>query len=218
MTTKSLLEIKAGRHWMVLGQNGAGKTFWVQNFLLPRVRRQIVVDTEEYDFPDDVWHPVKVGRAVELAHSSKAFRVRVPMGLGDAGRETMDLLATGLLDRGHDTLVYIDEFADFNRQSHITDPTLALIRKARKRGISLVAGSQRPQDISKSIYTQSHHHVFFFMDEADAFYWHDKAPYLPEKMPEIPFESYRWLYHGPGGALQVFSPVPKFDWEGQAKR
>jgi hypothetical protein len=218
MTTVPPPPIEAGRHWMILGQTGAGKTFWAKNYLLSRVRREIVVDTEEYDFPDEVWHPVKVSRAVDLAHSSKAFRVRVPMPMGNPGRDMLDELCLGLLKRGENVLLYIDELADFAHNGHVTDPVLAIVGKARKRGISFAGGSQRAQELPKKAYTQAKNHVFFYLDPADVFYWHDKAPYLPEKMPEIPFESYRWLYHGPGGALQVFSPVPKFDWEGQAKR
>ena len=204
------LSIQSGEHWFIVGQTGAGKTYFETNFVLPRIRRQIVVDTEERDFPDDIWVPVAVSKAISLAKGNGAFRVRVPMGVEDEGRDDLDLLSRGLLRSGHDTLLYVDELADFCRNGHVTGTTLGLIRKARKRGISVHAGTQRPQDVHKGFYTQAQHHVWFYIEPADVYYWHLKAPYLDENMASIPFKSFKWLHHAPSGSVTTYDPVPEF--------
>lgn len=208
------ITIEAGRHWLVVGQTGAGKTFWAKNWWLPRFRRQIVVDTEEMEFPDDVWKPVSIDHAGRLAKSDRPFRVRVAMDVGESGRTQYSHLSDVLLKGGKDCVVWVDEYADFMQNSVTTEQGLALTRKARKRGITLAFATQRPQVIDKTAYTQCQHHVWFGMDPADIDYWHTRAPYLIPLAPKIPIGSHRWIYHhaaeAPNGI--VFEPVPEHRW------
>lgn len=208
------IHIDAGRHWLICGQTGAGKTFWAQNWLLPRFKRQIVLDTEEMEFNDKVWKPVSIKTAIRLSHGKDPFRVRIPMDVGDAGEEQYGELSDGLLAKGHDTFVWEDEYADFTDNSRQTPQGLRLTRKARKRGITLAFATQRPQAIDKTAYTQTQHHVWFGMDPADVDYWHTRAPYLRTLAPAFPVGSFRWVYHhakdAPNG--QLFEPVEEYRW------
>lgn len=208
------IHIDPGHHWLIIGETGAGKTFWAQNWLLPRFRRQIVVDTEELEFDDRIWKPVSIPTAVRLAKSEKAFRVRIPMDVGDAGQQQYEELSRGLLDKGHDLLLFTDEYADFTEGNYAEQENLRLTRKSRKRGITLARATQRPQAIDKTAYTQARHHVWFGLDPADIEYWHLKAPYLQALAPKVPIGSFRWIYHHsadyPNG--QVFEPAVKYRW------
>lgn len=208
------IDIEAGHHWLILGQTGAGKTFWAMNWFLPRFKRQIVVDTEEMEFPDKIWKPVSTRKAVALSHGNNSFRVRIPMDVGENGIEQFDELANGLLKHGHDTVLFVDEYADFTAWSQSSQASLRLSGKSRKRGITLAKATQRPQEIDKKTYTQSRHHVWFGLDPSDVDYWHTRAPYLVPLAPQMPVGSFRWVYHhvqsAPNG--QLFEAVEKYEW------
>ena len=208
------IHIDAGRHWLVVGQTGAGKTYWARNWLLPRFRRQIVLDTEEMEFDDKVWTPVDIARAVRLAKRDEPFRVRIPMDVGEPGQDQYDLLSDGLLDGGHDTFLWVDEYADFTPGSTQSSAGLRLTRKARKRGITMAFATQRPQAIDKTAYTQASHHVWFGLDPADVDYWHTRAPYLSTLAPRAPVGSYIWVYHHSADAPtgKLMGPVEEYRW------
>ena len=220
MTTRPEIHINAGRHWLILGQTGAGKTYWAQNWFLPRFKRQVVLDTEELEFDNRIWHPVSVKTAIRLAHANKPFRVRIPMDVGEAGMAQYDELADGLLAKGHDMVLYVDEYADFTENSRQGPAGLRLSGKARKRNIILAKATQRPQEIDKKTYTQSLHHVWFGLDPADVGYWHDRAPYLVLLAPQFPIGSFRWVYHHAKDAPQgrLFEPVEEYHWRTNGRK
>ena len=210
--SQPVVAIKPGKHWFVDGATGAGKTFWTKNWLLPRFKRQVVWDSEDMEYPDEVWRPASMKAAVALAKKDKPFRVRIRAPVGDAGIELAEMFSARMLDVGHDTVIVFDEYADLNHSSYIQDNLLSLIRKGRKRNLTIVAGTQRSQDVQKGIYTQAAHHVFFYMDEADVWYWHEKARYLPDLMPKVPYESFRWIYHSSKTGPLVFEAVEEHRW------
>ena len=215
---KTAIQIDAGRHWMVTGATGAGKTFWAQNWFLPRFKRQIVVDTEELEFEEEIWDPVSSKKAVALASRNRPFRVKVPFDVGDAGREEYATFADGLLRTGHDVVIWVDEYPDFTKNSQQTQEGLRLTRKARKRGVTMAFATQRPQSIDKDAYTQCFHHVFFGMDEGDIDYWHTRAPYIRELAPKVSVDNHKWIYHRSGHPAQVFSAVPEYSWEAEKRK
>lgn len=209
------ISIEAGHHWLVIGETGSGKTFWAMNWFLPHFSRQIVLDTEEMEFDDKIWNPVSIPTAVRLASRDRPFRVRVPMDVGETGQEQYGQLSDGILEKGKNVVIWVDEYPDFTLNSRQTPEGLRLTRKARKRGVTLAFATQRPQSIDKDAYTQTRHHVWFGMDPGDVDYWHTRAPYLVPLMPSIPIGSFQWIYHhsrdAPEG--QVFAPVEKHRWQ-----
>lgn len=208
--------IEPGRHWLVTGATGAGKSFWARNWFLPRFKRQIVVDTEELEFDDEIWPAVSSDTALRLAANDRPFRVKVVFDVGDEGQKQYGVLATGLLEKGTNTVVWVDEYPDFTRYSQQTPEGLRLVRKARKRGITLALATQRPQSIDKDAYTQCFHHVFFGMDEGDVDYWHTRAPYLKDLASSVSVENHRWIYHRAGSAV-VYDPVEPYDWSAELR-
>ena len=202
------IQLKAGQHIAVLGRNGSGKTYWIRETLIPTWRRVIVLDTEQMDY--DELTPVCVGTAIRLAKGDKAFRVRV-LARGDrseADSVLLDNLCYGLLNGGHDTMVVLDEATDFSDAHRIPDSLRGLVRKARKRRISVVMGTQRPAMLAKDAYTQSSHLVVFYLADYDAEAIKSYAPWVKDRLGEIPYYSYKFLYQGPDGVVHVLQSAP----------
>ncbi len=205
------MEIKAGSHGTVIGRTGTGKSWFMMNFLAPLSGRTLVVDSENYDF-DKPWFPkVSFDEAGKLAAGNKPFVARV-LSKGQMD-EQVDALFYKLLDKGHDLMLLIDEATDFSRGEQLIPGYFDLIRKARKRPISVWSGTQRPQDIDKTVYTQSSHHVWFYTSPYDVQNWLKRsAQPVFEHMGEIPSESFKWLYEAPDGGIELYDKVPEYNW------
>ena len=210
------MEIKHGEHTTIVGQTGSGKTFFAKNGLLPAFNRIIIVDSEDYDFAEI--RAVSVKQALELAHGNKPFVVRVIMaGTIEYDEERLKSLCEGLLEHGHDSTVYIDEVTDFSDTRTIPPYLLSLIRKSRKRRISVIVATQRPQNLNKNFLANSVHQFYFFMDEFDIEYLkHNGAPYLSEQIKFIPKRSFKSIYYD-GEQTVIIRPVPKYNWKKRLK-
>jgi energy-coupling factor transporter ATP-binding protein EcfA2 len=210
------MKIQMGEHAVAIGQTGSGKTFFVKNGILPAYNRIIVLDTEELQF--DEFPAVTVSKAISLAKSNYSFYVRIVMhGNMDDDAEALDELCRGLLDYGHDLVIYIDEITDFSTPNSIPSSLLSLIRKARKRSISVICGTQRPQLLNKSFLVNSVHQFYFYVDDYDAAYLHRYAPFLSENLSEIPYGSYMCIYYY-HGEITIIEPVDKYNWNKRVGR
>jgi hypothetical protein len=217
-----------GQHMVVLGETGAGKTKAVKWKLLPtamqEVHRLLIVDVEEgYDFPEPIFRARPLNTALTWARGDKPFIARVEFDLGldkdghinsDVVEGQFNLLAGSLLDRGgHDLVVYVDEASHFSPHGMAFPSYDALMTRARKRRISVVSGCQRPQLLSKTVYTQSVWKWWFYTDRYDVEGWLQRsATPVFERMNDIPFQSYRSLLQEPGGHLGLWEPVREYDW------
>ena len=208
--------IQIGEHAVAIGQTGSGKTFFIKNGVLPAYNRIIVLDTEEMQFNE--FPAVSINKALSLARSNYSFYVRVIMyGNIEEDAEALDDLCRGLLDYGHDLVLYIDEITDFSTPTSIPSSLLSLIRKARKRTISVIVGTQRPQLLNKSFLVNSVHQFYFYIDEYDANYLHRYAPFLSDNLSEIPYGSYMCIYYH-HGEITIIEPVDEYDWSKRIRR
>ncbi len=212
------MKIKSGQHMSVIGMTGSGKTYRVKNERLPLFDRIIVVDSEGWrdkkktDFPEVP--AVSVKKALRLAKSDYRFFVRiVPKDMSD-----VEGLSQGLLAYGHDLCVYFDEVTDYSTPSVIPPQMLRLIRKARHCGITVIVSTQRPQLLNKNFFANSIHHEFFYMQTYDTEHVKSYAPFLDEHMGEMPYESYKSLYHSPEGTLVILPPAVEYDWESRKRK
>lgn len=208
------MKVRYGEHISILGSTGAGKTWFAKNAVLPVYPRVIVVDTEEHDFND--FPAVSVKEAVRRASKSGPFAVRV-VYRGD-GTDDLTDLCRGLLKRGGTVVVYFDEVTDFCDSHHIPPPLRALIRKGRKRDISVVCATQRPSMLSKDIYGNSLHRVVFALTDYDAEAVRAYAPSVKERLGDVPYGSHRSLYFAPDGTVVVYGPAPRHDWSRRVQR
>ena len=205
------MQLQKGEHMAVLGTTGSGKTFAVRNTYLPPWQRVVVIDTEEMDFND--FPKVSVSRAIALGKSDYAFAVRVVLSADrKADEPAVAQLCKGILKSGHDLVIYFDEFTDLSDANQILPPIRQLIRKARKRGVSVYVGTQRPAMLSKDVFANAQHRVYFFMSDYDAQAVHDYAPWLKEARREIPYQSYKSIYQAPDESLMVLGPSFEYDW------
>ncbi len=211
------MRFKPGEHICVTGVTGSGKTFGVKNAWLPPFPRVIVVDTEGFDFED--FPKVDVRHALKLADSEYRFHVRILLsGHADQDWASVDSLCYGLLDKGHDLAVYFDEVTDYSTATSIPDSMRALIRKSRKRGISVIVGTQRPQFLNKAFLSNSVHRIYYYMSDYDSEHIKDYAPFLKERMAEIPYQSWRSLYEAPDGSVTVIGPATPYNWRNRDKK
>jgi hypothetical protein len=208
------VRIETGQHVCVIGTTGTGKTFFVRNALLPSFDRIIVVDTEDYDFTD--FPRVSIATAVKLAKSRYRFAVTVE----PKGAEELDALCYGLLDIDTpDTLcVDWDEVTDFSTAQIIPESMSALIRKSRKRGVTMVMCTQRPQLLNKNFLANSAHRVYFYISDYDTRHVRDYAPFLAERLPTIPYGSCYSLYQAPDGTVSMLGRAEKYDWSSRLRK
>ena len=202
------MKIETGQHVSIVGTTGSGKTYFAKNALLPLYSRIIVVDTEDYDFAD--FPAVSSKKALRLAKSDYRFHVRVRFP--PKADDTLDDLCNGLLEVGHDLAVYFDEVTDFSTPAVIPDSLRGLIRKARKRGITVIVATQRPQFLNKAFLANSQHRIYFYVSDYDRAAIRDYAPWMTERAADIPYGSYRSIYQAPDGTLTVLLPAKEYAW------
>jgi len=207
------MKINLGEHITTVGVTGTGKTYFARNAILPIFQRVLVIDTEEYDFED--FPIVKQSAIAGLVKTDYRFAVRVIMEPDDI--ESIEDICTTLLKYGHDMTVYFDEVTDFSDSHTIPKKLKALIRKARKRKITVITGTQRPQMLNLDFLANSLHNIYFFMSERDADYIANYEPRIFENLDAIPYRSYRSIYIGPDRSLMIFEPAMEYDWSKRLK-
>jgi len=208
------MKLNAGEHCMVVGTTGAGKTYFAKNALLPVYPRIIVVDTEDYDFEE--FPVVSVKKAVRLAQSdTPIFFCRVVLsGVLSRDIDSINSLCYGLLAHGHDVVVYFDEVTDYSDAHHIPDSLRALVRKGRRRPITVMVGSQRPAMISKDFWGNTLHKWIFALSDYDIEAVRPYAPRVADHKADIAYGSHCSLYLGPDPAtVRVVGPATRFHWE-----
>lgn len=214
------MDVLKGQHIIVEGINGSGKTFACTNGLLPLWQRTIVIDTENLEF--DFFPAVSISKAIALLKSKHSFHVRISFS-GDPTTDLprLDELCAGIHSLGTKTLpaaVYFDEFTDFCDANVIPPKLRQLVRTARKRNVSIIAGTQRPQLMNKTMVANAQHRLYYFMAEYDAEQIKSYAPFVKENLSRIPYGSYRCLYQAPDSSVMVLEPWPKYDWPARMKK
>ena len=210
-----MVHFEPGQHGILEGINGSGKTWAARNGLLPLWYRVVVADTEGMEFND--FKPVDVKHAIKLLKSTYHFYVRVPFsGDLDTDLTSINELSRGVRKEvpfGHiPSLIYYDEFTDFADAMTIPPALRSLVRTARKRNVSILAGTQRPQLMNKTMVANAQHKFYFFMSEYDAEQIRSYAPFVKERLSEIPYGSYRSLYQAPDSSVITLAPFPEFNW------
>jgi hypothetical protein len=216
-----MVDFKAGQHAIVEGINGSGKTFAVRNGLLPLWDRVLVVDTEGLEFND--FPAVDVQQTIRLLRSDYSFYARLPLsGDLDTDLSVIDALALGvrrgLTKQAQPSVIYFDEFTDEADASVIPPSLRSLIRTARKRNLSIIAGTQRPQLMNKTMVANAIHRFYFFMSEYDAEQIRSYAPFVKENLSRIPYGSFKSIYQRPDSSIVILSPFPEYDWTSRLKK
>lgn len=135
---------------------------WPADYLYKRWSR----DHGSQPFPESV--------LVDLNHMTRSLHAIWEQKVPVTGEQTRVAIAQGNLSllpwlaatanaaynmakRGWETLIYVDEFADFYGSSGMArrgDPLLQIIRSGREKHVAFLAASQRPKAVPKSALTE----------------------------------------------------------------
>ena len=215
----SKLEDRKGEAYLLVGSPGSGKTTTFKRLFESAFPRILIIDSEDMEFPEfekvgklkdmnelaramgSEWKPFKwrwvppppPTKAQLMRAKSKAARLALP----DPDRE-IDQLCRAMLYHTRHVLLYFDEISDFCSSSYMPRNLKFLYRRARKRGICVAAGTQRPQAVHKDAWNNSIHKQVFYIDTFDRQYMDRLAPGLGEQVAQIEYGTYRSLYIGKG--------------------
>lgn len=158
---------RPGEHILVIGQTGRGKTYLAARLLKLRPH---VVAFKTKDDPEDAvtWRGyarIRRSRDIDNVRHDRFLLMPGP-ALADKAREGRELLAR--IKRQRHWCLYIDEMLTAEHRLRLTDPIEELLTEGRSAGISIVAGAQRPVDISRYAGAMASHAFVFRGDGGDA--------------------------------------------------
>ena len=148
-----------------------------------------------------------------ISAGDKNFRLLLPLKTGEEGYEQVEDLCHRMLyggaQRPFSTWTRSPNFADawsVGRTSKVSS------ERSRKRGISVVLGSQLPRVLIRGFPRHSRHLFVFGMYEEDALTWSRRLPWLEKLPPWIPIGTYKSAYRGRGRATYHLQPGQEYPW------
>lgn len=136
----------------VIGSTGTGKTHWMLAELTRRKPPRLFIWDPEGEFAA---HGACTGQARELVQLSAGDRFAIvfnPPFDRELGERAFSLFCKVAFERGCCT-VLIDELADVVRAGSAPEGWTQLVRRGRKREVSILAASQRPASIDKTFWS-----------------------------------------------------------------
>lgn len=145
----------ACEHEYVMGASGSGKSYYVKRKItgLPRV---IVWD------PDDEYGDIAGGETVSLAaelvaraHEGNGIIRYVPPALSQKQKELAHNLCCAVAFEWFNCVLVAEEIADVTSPSKAGGDWGVVLRRGRKRGVTVIGVSQRPAEADKTMFTQA---------------------------------------------------------------
>ena len=200
------MKMHIGEHYMMIGSTGSGKTYFARNFLLKQFSRVLVIDSEDMEFAD--YNQIKADpqNIARKLPKDKNFHWRYVPDLINAKQE-MEYISQSLLEYGHEVVIYIDEITDFSDAHSISPWLSALIRKARKRKISVIIATQRPQGVNKWLFNNSIWKQFFYIQPFDLHYLDELWKGISEIVSQVSWKSYESVLISPDGIVHRLEKV-----------
>lgn len=198
------MKIELGQHALLLGETGAGKTYWARDYLR-KCRRVLVVDTKDgLDFPPKEWPVVSLDglkRSGVLTQEDRAFHwaFRPTPTNEEADVEALCYL---LLKKARNMIVYFDEITDYSDANRCGPWLKQMFRKSRGRGISNMASSQRPAGLNHWFSENCQYKVLFYFGRYDG---ENTAigRIMNEHREAVPYGSHKYLVVAPGDQVTV---------------
>jgi len=148
-------EALAANHALFMGTTGSGKTHQMKNHPAMRTHKRILI----WD-PDETWRLPKMKRATNADHvkaelSKYSFNTPFKIALTPkfAGKDEFEkfcFLAFAMSHADCPLLIVVEELADVAQMGKASPFWGQLSRKARKYGTTILAASQKPQEIDKT--------------------------------------------------------------------
>lgn len=147
----------------VIGGTGTGKTYWMRQELRRRNPPRLLVWDPEADLSDLGNVTVSagnVGSLVKLTAGDRWRIVYVPPFNRALAERCFDLFcrqAFYCAEKGRAPLIVVDELSTVVRAGSAPDYWTACVSRGRKRGLAIMAASQRPARIDKDFWSQANH-------------------------------------------------------------
>lgn len=201
------------RHTLVIGQSGSGKTHWLSRhpWLREKGARLLVWDPyESHRVPyfGRAAFARELGRAVA---SGKGFRLGLSVSPTPAAFEWFCRAAWTAADGRYSTFLLVEELADVAKPGKAAPAWGQLIRVGRKYGVVILAATQRPQEVEKTLFTQAQRKWVGYVSEYDQPYCEQNLGLPRGALAEIAPETYQYWYvngphkakHGPKAPLKT---------------
>lgn len=156
MTAPQLADMTA-----VIGGTGTGKTYWMRQELRRRNPPRLLVWDPEADLSDLGDVTVSAGEIRSLVQLTAGDRWRIvyvpPFNrqLAERAFNVFCRVAFMRAEQGKYPLVVVDELSTVVRAGSAPDYWTACVSRGRKRGMAIMAASQRPARIDKDFWSQA---------------------------------------------------------------
>jgi len=195
--------IEPGRHAVIVGQNGSGKSQMLIHLALENSQKRIILDTKK---DDDFLHLAKGKQVTVTANNYREFLKHLKKPLFDyliVRPEKFELADPRALDNYLSVIAELKNYSTFIDEAYpfhsnggrCYQGMTAILTRGRSAGLSLITCTQRPAWVSNFIYSESSiFFIFRLIQEKDRKKIAEFIPYNRE-MPE----RYYFYYHDING-------------------
>lgn len=195
------VESNENRHSLFIGQSGSGKTYTMANHPWVTRRGARVIVWDPYESHRATYFSSQRGFARALAgalKSGKGFRIGLSVQPTQAAFEFWARCYWASLDGTKTTIGLVEELADVAQPGKALPAWGQCIRVGRKFGAVIMAATQRPQEIDKTLFTQASRKWCGYVAAYDQPYCERHVGLERGALATIEPETYEYFYiHGP---------------------
>jgi DNA helicase HerA-like ATPase len=202
------------RHLIAMGMSGSGKTFFLRNH--PDIKktgaRIAVFDAYETHKAHFSRSLKDFGRKLASGiRSGKGFRIGLSVEPTPENFEKFCEMVWLAADGNKELIVIVGELADVSKPGKASPAWGKIVRVGRKYGIVLMVETQRPQEIDKTVFTQTGRKWVGYLEPYDHNYVEKFVGLEKGSLAKIEPNSYKSFYKhgstiqegGPGKKLKI---------------
>ncbi|MBS7252234.1 MAG: DUF87 domain-containing protein [Candidatus Freyarchaeota archaeon] len=205
-----MIYIRTGKYaerCVILGKTGSGKTYFCREFLARlNVPRIIVYDIEwEYDCLQPCFVENELYRIKNYLYQPRFRLIFQPQ------TDSIEVFeeVCGLIYSNYDILFVAEEIDTWEKSKGNLTPQFAnLIKRGRKRGISVISISQRPAECHKTVIANAEHWFLFKLTYKGDLDWLEENRIPKEICDKLPFLPPYYFIHFDGERAELHAPFP----------
>jgi len=190
-------EALTNRHTIAIAMSGGGKTYFLTNH--PLIKRRGVrlavwdpYETHKVDYAKSVSGFVK--KLAAGVKSKKGFRIGLAVNPTVKAFEAFCKALWVAADGNKELVVIVGELADVATAGKASENWGQMVRVGRKYGVVLFVETQRPQEIDKTIFTQTGRKWVGYLEPYDHAYVERNVGLEKGSLKTIEYESYHCFY------------------------